>query len=547
MLKSKRDRIQNSLPVAPLSLKERLAQKRKADRLRQDLIRFTTFTILFAAFVGFVVGLAIAPKAGVAVTIGLLYTALSFKYPRQALWAFLIYMPFSGSVTYAIGSSPLLQLAKDGFYIPALFGVIQYCRREKLPILTPKPLIPAVGLLLAIALLTLSFVNLPQQFDPEILEKGDQPVLMGILGLKVLIGYIPLIVCAYYLIRNRQDLLFLTRLTIAIVLAACGLAFVQYLLLKTGYCEGTRNLIGEAQFAPSIEARCLVGGSLLYSPQVNQIRLPGTFVAPWQWGWFLISSVFLTFAAAFNDPRKRWRILGLVAIASIFIMAVLSGQRIALALVPVMFALLLIVTGQVIYLKKFLPTAIALFTLLGLAAVKNAQVLQERVASLESRWNASPPPQFIYKQFQQAIDAQTGLLGLGLGRATNSARVFGDTELIETYYPKLLFEIGPFGVLAFLLVVTVLCYLTFRAYRSIRDSSLRSYGAAFWVFLLCISYNTYFYPLDVDPVAVYYWFFAGVVLKLPEIERQERLEAAAQIHDTPLSKRRRRLKRPGFA
>ncbi|NJL20488.1 MAG: hypothetical protein HC895_06225 [Leptolyngbyaceae cyanobacterium SM1_3_5] len=68
----------------PLSLKERLTQKRKADRLRQDLIRFTTFTVLFATFVGFVVGLAIAPKAGIAVTVGLLYTALSFKYPRQA-------------------------------------------------------------------------------------------------------------------------------------------------------------------------------------------------------------------------------------------------------------------------------------------------------------------------------------------------------------------------------------------------------------------------------------------------------------------------------
>jgi hypothetical protein len=109
---------QTHTPAAGLSLKERLAQKRKADRIRQDLIRFTTFAVLFSTFVGFVVGLAIAPKPGIGVTLGLLYTALSFKYPRQALWMFLIYMPFSGTVTYAIGSSSLLQLAKDGFYIP---------------------------------------------------------------------------------------------------------------------------------------------------------------------------------------------------------------------------------------------------------------------------------------------------------------------------------------------------------------------------------------------------------------------------------------------
>jgi hypothetical protein len=41
-----------------------------------------------------------------------------------------------------------------------------------------------------------------------------------------------------------------------------------------------------------------------------------------------------------------------------------------------------------------------------------------------------------------------------------------------------------------------------------------------------MSYNTYYYPLDVDPVAVYYWFFAGVLLKLPEIDKQERLVEA---------------------
>ncbi|HEY9805863.1 MAG TPA: hypothetical protein V6D04_04800, partial [Candidatus Obscuribacterales bacterium] len=89
----------------------------------------------------------------------------------------------------------------------------------------------------------------------------------------------------------------------------------------------------------------------------------------------------------------------------------------------------------------------------------------------------------------------------------------------------------PLGALLFLGVVTTLTVLTFKAYRSVRDRSLRSYGASFWVFILFISYNTYYYPLDVDPVAVYYWFFAGIVLKLPELDRQEKLlkEAAAEL------------------
>ena len=92
--------------------------------------------------------------------------------------------------------------------------------------------------------------------------------------------------------------------------------------------------------------------------------------------------------------------------------------------------------------------------------------------------------------------------------------------MIETYYPKLIYELGV-GTLAFLGVVTALTVSTFKAYRSLKDKDLRSYGASFWVFILFISYQTYYYPLDVDPVAIYYWIFAGLLLRLPEIDKQE--------------------------
>lgn len=525
------------------NLKQRMAQRRKAARQRQELINFTIVAVLFAVSMGFLVGLFIGLREGVGVTLGVLYTTLSFKYPRQALWAFLIYLPFGGTITYTIGNSSLLQLAKDGFYIPALIGVIQYCRRERLPIFISKPLIAPLAVLIALCLLTLIFINLPQQLARV---GGEQPFAMGILGLKVLIGYIPLIVCAYYLIRDRADLLFLMRLTVALILVCCGLAFFQYLLLKTGYCPGTRFEEGEGLYRASLEARCFVGGSLLYSPAQGQIRLPGTFVAPWQWGWFLISGGFLAFGSAFNDPKPFWRTMGLAALASVFILAVLSGQRIALALVPVTFLLLLLLTGQLVQLKRFLPTGIGLLVLLGIVGLSNPELLQDRIESFQSRWEASPPHEFIWNQFMWVVDSNmNSLLGNGLGRATNSARVFGETELIETYHPKLLYEIGPFGALAFVALVTVLTVIAFRSYRSLRDRDLRNFGASFWVFILFISYNPYYYPLDVDPVAVYYWFFAGVILKLPEIERKERLDALEAEH--PQVRKWRRLKPTGFA
>jgi O-antigen ligase len=100
--------------------------------------------------------------------------------------------------------------------------------------------------------------------------------------------------------------------------------------------------------------------------------------------------------------------------------------------------------------------------------------------------------------------------------------MFGDTALVETYYPKIIYEIGIPGALVFLALVTTLVIAGWKTYRSLQDPDISSYGASLWVFILCISYNTYYYPLDVDPVAVYYWFFAGVLFKLPEIDRQEK-------------------------
>jgi hypothetical protein len=55
---------------------------------------------------------------------------------------------------------------------------------------------------------------------------------------------------------------------------------------------------------------------------------------------------------------------------------------------------------------------------------------------------------------------------------------------------------------------------------------------------LLISYNTYYYPLDVDPVAVYYWFAAGMILKLPELDREVDTSIEPEV---PKKKRRRAL------
>jgi hypothetical protein len=505
--------------ASPPGRRELKKQQRQAKKARQATIQYLTITILGASFFGVLMAILGELKLGMAATIALFCLTLSFKYPRQALFGFIIFVPFSGTVVYALGGSGILQLAKDAIYIPALLGVVKFCTRYRQPLVIPPAIkVPLAGLV-GVSLLTLVVVNGSQQLAAQ---GGEIPILIGVLGLKVLLGYLPLMTCIYYLLRDREDVYRLLRIQVLLILICCGLGFMQYLMLRTGICPGTVGT-GEDLFKATLQARCFVGGSLLYSPEQGQIRLPGTFNAPWQWGWFLISSSFFAFGTAFSDRSPFWRLVGLTSLVAVGVMAVLSGQRIALALVPLVVVSLLFLTGQIANLKRFIPAGIGLAIMFGVLMTQNPEVVNARWSSFQARWSASPPHAFIIQQFQWAQDQQEGILGRGVGRGTNAARIFGKTELVETYHPKLLYEMGPLGLLATLTLYLSLTVITFKAYRSIQDPNLRSYAASLWVFVLFISIFPYYYPLDVDPVNVYYWLAAGIVLKLPTIDQRERL------------------------
>ncbi|MEO0571660.1 MAG: hypothetical protein AAF039_08140, partial [Bacteroidota bacterium] len=151
--------------VPTLSRKEQRAKERAAAKLRSQLIQFTIVSFVLSSVVGLLVGLLVEPTLGVAATGALLCLVLSFKYQREAFYAFIIYIPFSGTVTYMLGGNSLLQLAKDAIYVPALIGVVQFCQKKRLPILLPEAIKVPLVLVLTMVLLNLLLVNLPQQFD----------------------------------------------------------------------------------------------------------------------------------------------------------------------------------------------------------------------------------------------------------------------------------------------------------------------------------------------------------------------------------------------
>lgn len=459
--------------------------------------------------------------------IGVVIASICYRYPRKSLWLFLLYMPFAGTIGYALNSLVykssgayvvlsnnyvLVNVVKDVFYFPALIGLIFTSSWLKSIRKKAKIVLLLGTTLLLTCLLTLFLVNLPEQLSSPDTNKA---LLMGIVGLKSLLGYIPFLICGYYFVRDRIDLSFLMRFHLIVILICCLLCVIQYWLLTTGICSGNVDLIPPANTKVTLQARCFVGGSLLYNPQKDLISLPGTFVAPWQWAWFLISGAFLAMGAYLSESDRLWRIIGLIAVGFVLLAAIISGQTTATLLVPIILLVLVSITESN---QKRLLIKLFWITLLLFVIANNFGIFGSALDSVIARWQYSPPQQFIARQFNWINHDGINILGLGLGKATSAARRWGDIKLIETFYPALLYQIGWLGTIVYFMLLSATTITTFYKYRCLKTQTFKRLGICLWVFILLISYNTYYYPLLVDPVAIYYWFCAGVLLKLPEIE-----------------------------
>ncbi|TVQ44602.1 MAG: hypothetical protein EA365_09840 [Gloeocapsa sp. DLM2.Bin57] len=471
------------------------------------------FFLVISCVLTFIFGIRFGLVTSFLVT---LFMSVFFRYPRLGLWLLLLYLPFAGTVVYAFDASFdakdgyivyhsfswLLHLIKDFFYIPALLYIVINTKIITKFFKQYLKLGLVIFVIIASCLLTFLLVNIP-----------ENTVLMGLVGLKVFLGYIPLILCGYYLIRNTDDLLIVSRLHISLIIICCLLGLVQYLLLINNICPGNSDLLPPANSQPSLQARCLVGGSLLYNPEWGLIRLPGTFVAPWQWGWFLIANSFLAFGGYLIEKEIKWRCLSIIGMVLLILATLVSRQRVAILLIPLILVTLFFCTGK--YQNK-IWLKLGLFMLIFLT-LEYFNLPEESLANFLNRWEYSPPQDFIVSQFQWLIRQAPGLLGKGLGTTDSAARHWGRIYLVEIFPVKVIYEIGILGWTVWMILVSYISRLTYLAYNSAQISAWRSWGMCIWLFILLISYNLWYYPLVVDPVNVYYWFFIGVLLKLPQI------------------------------
>lgn len=436
-------------------------------------------------------------------------TALGVHDWRLSVLGLLVFLPYSGLlIIAAYPDTGPATLSKDFlFVIPAYVGFagVQLLR---------QPNAHVVGFPLGIVL---GFVAL---VVAQLLNPALPSVIVGLIGTKVWLMYIPLAYLGYHLVHTKADLRRVLFVMCAAAVIPAGVGIVEGIIINTARADIVYAWYGSAAGAVTQNFADVGGTTATIS------RVPSTFSFVAQYYLFTISMVAVTYGywRGFLTYSQRTAGVGALLFMLVVFAAVLSGARGAILAVPAMVVTMLLLDGISIRALVWLPLVVTT-ALAGAAAVFGTNV----AALISDVW-AHGVSELIVNTVQ---GFQTGLsqtlVGYGPGVDTVAARygleLFNPYDLIggvlqESWWVKLVLELGVAGLLVGALMLVTIFTRAISVHRRLRDPQLRSVSAGIVTligFVLVFNFKASY--LDLDPTNVYFWFLVGILLRLPSLDR----------------------------
>jgi uncharacterized membrane protein YhaH (DUF805 family) len=425
---------------------------------------------------------------------------------KRGIYGLLLYLPISGVATlafYGWSGPEIFQpvLFKDWlFVLPAYLGFLG-------AIALGRQQFPRISRSLAALLGGFAVLVAAQMFNP-----GVPNLLSALIGAKVWLFYVPLFVVALAFVTERADLTRLVRTLAVVAVLPCVLGVGEYVAsLLFGYDRVMATVYGAAAMdaTQSLGLFEVGGGQIL--------RIPSTFTFEMQYFGFTLAMLVPCFALAFGDPSPVWRRFGRWTLVFVAMAGFLSGARAAYIFVPLLLALMY-------WLNRGFSGALraVCYTAAGLAgALAISRIAARPLFGLISGLFEDYAVGTAYGGLVESL--ASSWFGHGTGTNTGSARYALERpeffRAIENYYAKTAYELGALGLVLLLAVFASLLVLGFRTLRRLRDRGLRATAAALLGFLIVAMLCSFkAWLLDLDPVNVYFWFFAGVLASLPALD-----------------------------
>jgi hypothetical protein len=433
-------------------------------------------------------------------------TLIGMQSWRLAVVLALAYLPVEGVLWVALypHTAPAA-LAKDFlFVIPAYIGFFYSCMKSKQNFVFPGFPLLAVVLLAGLVLVEI--------FNPLLSR-----LLVGLVGAKVWLFYIPMAFLGYQLIRSRSDLDRLLNIMCLVAIVPAVVGIVEAVLYYTGHSSFVYSLYGSAASAATQGMASInVGGA-------GFRRVPSTFSFVAQYYIFMTSMVAFGYAwwrrAADGSWTRRWRL----AVWLLFLVAALtSGARGALAFVPLLLIAILLIDG------RLGVTSIGPIAALGAG-------LALMIALVGASATGTVSDLFVNARIQIHSVFITGLreashhlfLGSGTGSDTNAARyVSGAFSATggwqESYLAKSILELGIVGLALVATVLGTIIVRGLRIRRRLRDPGLIAMASAILGLMIWgVVYTVKAQYLDFDPLNLYFWLFTGILFKLAVLDRDD--------------------------
>jgi hypothetical protein len=439
--------------------------------------------------------------------------AAILKNWRWGIYGLVVYIPFAGLPTILLYPAPgIVTQSKDFlFVIPTYLAFILWCHKNRQRIFFPGAPVGLLGALSGIILI--QFLN-PKLASP----------LVGLIGLKVWLFYVPLYFLGYHLVDSEKRLLCLARLMLLVAMIPSLIGIAQAVLIYTGRSDIVYSLYGSAAIAVTQRFAAFPVGT-----GQSLARIPGTFTFVTQNFIFLLAMLPISYAMWIGGG-SRWRSNPryLVSTGLITIAAFLSGARAALVIIPFYLLLASVLGGKLA--RSWRIIAMVAAGLLALSALLGASVgeIFDFTSGLTGHYLGKGG---IIVEYPRALDYPW--LGTGTGMSTGPAR-YALTSYdearevlvgIESFYAKVIVELGVPGLIVVLALFARLLLDGYASFARLNAPVLRGFAGALLAFLILITiYLAKGDVLQIDPLNVYFWFFAGILVKLPSLDPESRTQ-----------------------
>lgn len=490
-------------------------------RLGEDarpLIPWTGLVVLVTAAIGVCAFLILRNESLVAFGVflaGALWMVILVRWQR-GVYGLLLYLPIAGVVTLTLlpwnGPAAFNPVVfKDWLFVGPVylgFAGAVVLRRQR---------VPRIGRVLT-ALLG-AFVVL---VIVEMAHPGVPNALVAFIGAKVWLAYIPLCALGAALVTERRQLTLLWRYLAVLSVLPCLLGLGEYVAsLFFGYEHVMAAIYrGSASNVTQEMTWFLIGGGQVF-------RIPSTFTFETQYFGFTLAMLVPAFIVARGDPSARWRRFGRLLIVFVMLAGLLSGARGAYIFCPLLLVLMYGLDRGIVGALQALGWAGAALV----AALAISRIAAQSMYTLISGLFQSYAVNTAYGGLADSLSSSW--LGHGTGTNTGSARYALERPeqflAIENYYAKAAFELGPLGLLLISALFITLVWVGLKALSTLRDPGLRAMAAALTGFLIVIVLASFKgWLLDLDPLNVYFWLFAGLLAGLNQFNSAAQSEGGPQ-------------------